>query len=119
MGGLPKGVPENYAYEYNAKFKFQKKHIIESGWTNVGIQSATFHDNAWWFGCYGTPKAMLKTDATFKMLGRYDFDCSLGIVGVARNRFLYATGSQVNERFTGELHPAQADAENGLRDAAE
>ena len=57
VGGLPDGVEENYVYEYDAEFRFQKKHTIKSGWTQLGIQSATYHDEAWWFGCYGSPKS--------------------------------------------------------------
>ncbi|MCA9134027.1 MAG: hypothetical protein KDA45_12760, partial [Planctomycetales bacterium] len=82
VGGLPDGVQENYVYEYDADFRFVNKHVIPSKWTQLGIQTATFHDGEWWFGCYGTPKILLKTDADFKLLGRYEFDCSLGIVGV-------------------------------------
>jgi hypothetical protein len=115
VGGLPKGVQENYVCEYDSLFRFQKKHIVKSGWTNVGIQTAAFHDGAWWFGCYGSPKILLKTDVDFKMLGRYEFDNSLGIVGIAKDRFLVAKGPRTNEnRCMGSLHLAKPDAELGL-----
>ncbi len=116
VGGLPKGVEENYVYQYDSQFRFQKKHIIRSGWTNVGIQTAAFHDGAWWFGCYGSPKILLKTTVDFEMLGRYEFDCSLGIVGVAKDRLLVAKGPHTKEnRCMGSLHPAQPDSKQGLR----
>jgi hypothetical protein len=115
VGGLPKGVEENYVYEYDGDWKFVKKHTIASGWTNVGIQSAAFHDGAWWFGCYGTPRILLKTDANFKMLGRYEFDCALGIFGVAKNEFMVAKGPITPEkRHRGTLHRARPDEETGL-----
>ncbi len=38
---------------------------------------ATLHDGAWWFGCYGSPAFLLKTDAKFCILGHFDLDCSL------------------------------------------
>ena len=41
IGGLPKGVNENYAYEYDQQFKFVKRHVIQSGYTLMGIQTAT------------------------------------------------------------------------------
>ena len=115
VGGLPNGVAENYVYEYDADFTFSKKHVIESGWTELGIQTATYHDGAWWFGCYGKPQILLQTDAQFQMQGRYEFDCALGIVGVARDQFLVARGPR-NERGRchGVLHRAHPDATSGL-----
>jgi hypothetical protein len=115
VGGLPDGVEENYVYEYDANFKFARKHVIKSGWTRLGIQSATFHDGEWWFGCYGTPKITLKTDSDFKMLGRYEFDCSLGIVGIAKDRLLFAKGPKTPDgRCLGSLHIARPDDKKGL-----
>ena len=115
VGGLPDGVEENYVYEYDSEFKFIRKHVIKSGWTRLGIQSATFHDGAWWFGCYGSPKILLKTDAKFRMLGRHDLDCSLGIVGIAKDRLLIAKGPRTPEgRCLGSLHTARPDDKRGL-----
>jgi hypothetical protein len=115
VGGLPDGVQENYVYEYDLKFKFVKKHIIKSKWTHLGIQSATFHDGAWWFGCYGSPAILLKTDSRFQMLGRYEFDCSLGIVGISKDRLLVAKGPRTKtKRCLGSLHVARPDAKKGL-----
>ncbi|PCJ56643.1 MAG: hypothetical protein COA73_11735 [Candidatus Hydrogenedentota bacterium] len=116
VGGLPAGVEENYVYEYNSDFVFTKKHIIKSGWTQVGIQTATFHDGAWWFGCYGNPQILLKTDAAFNMLGRYEFDCSLGIIGTGKDQFLIAKGSRnAKKEYSGSLFSARPDEVNGLR----
>lgn len=115
VGGLPDGVEENYVYEYGSDCKFLKKHVIDSKWTHLGIQTATFHDDAWWFGCYGSPRILLKTDSNFELLGRYEFDCSLGIVGVAPNRLLFAKGPRTKQgRHLGTLHLARPDAQQGL-----
>ena len=115
VGGLPDGVPENYVYQYDAKFRFLRKHVIKSDWTRLGIQTATYHDDAWWFGCYGSPAILLKTDDKFKMLGRYEFDCSLGIVGVAKDRLLVAKGPRTEQgRCLGSLHLAHPDKKRGL-----
>ncbi|NNE90837.1 MAG: hypothetical protein HKN23_04250 [Verrucomicrobiales bacterium] len=114
VGGLPDGVEENYVYEYDAKFKFAKKHVVKSGWTRLGIQTAVWHDEAWWFGCYGSPKILVKTDADFKFLGRYEFDCSLGIVGLAPGKFYVAEGPVVEKRHLGVLRIAQPDEKRGL-----
>lgn len=116
VGGLPDGVKENYVYEYDAKFRFVRKHAIKSGHTHLGIQTAAYHDGRWWFGCYGSPQILLVTDADFRMQGRYQFDCSLGIVGVVKDRFFVARG-RCNKQTgcTGRLEPARPDAKRGLK----
>lgn len=116
VGGLPAGVEENYTYEYDAQFKFQKKHIIKSGHTYLGIQTATFANDRWWYGCYGEPKILLVTDANFNLKGRYNFDCSLGIIGLPDGRFLSASGKcDKGQGCTGSAQIAVADEQAGLR----
>ena len=78
VGGLPDGVQENYVYEYDQNFQFVQKHIIASGHTFLGIQSAAFHEGRWYFGCYGKPSILLVTNADFKMIGRYEYNCLVG-----------------------------------------
>jgi len=115
VGGLPTGVEQNYVYEYSAGFEFRKRHIIRSGWTRLGIQTAAFHRGTWWFGCYGSPSILLKTDSQFRMLGRYEFNCSLGVVGIGPGRLLVAKGPETGpERWLGSLHVAHPDAKQGL-----
>jgi hypothetical protein len=116
VGGLPDGVEENYVYQYDAKFKFVKKHVIKSGHTHLGIQTATFAHDRWWFGCYGDPKILLVTDADFQMKGRFEFDCSLGIVGLADSRFLSATGKcEKDKGCMGSVRIAVPDEKTGLK----
>lgn len=115
VGGLPDGIEENYVYEYDAQFNFIKKHTIKSGHTHLGIQTASFANNRWWFGCYGEPEILLVTDPEFRMLGRYKFDCSLGIVGLPDGRFLVAGGRCQGEAgCTGWVRLAVADENVGL-----
>ena len=66
VGGLPATIEENYVYEYDHNLRFVKKHLVQSGQTHLGIQTATFAHDRWWFGCYGTPKILLVTDADFQ-----------------------------------------------------
>lgn len=116
VGGLPDGVEENYVYEYDGDFKFVKKHSIKSGHTHLGIQTATFAHDRWWFGCYGSPKILLVTDADFQMGGRYEFDCSLGIEGLADGRLLSASGRcEKNKGCTGGVQVAVPDVNLGLK----
>jgi len=116
VGGLPGGYEENYVYEYDRDFNFIKKHTIESGHTLLGIQTATFADGKWWFGCYGRPAELLVTDADFNMLGRYKFNCSLGIAGLGDGRFLSASGRCDKETgCIGSVRLALPDEKTGLR----
>ena len=98
VGGLPEGIEENYVYEYDGVFSFVKKHVIRSGYTRLGIQTATFVHGKWLFGCYGSPKIMLVTDSEFNMPGRHEFDCSLGIVGLPTGQYLSASGRCEKDR---------------------
>ncbi|AMV38145.1 hypothetical protein [Planctomyces sp. SH-PL62] len=116
VGGLPDGVPENHVYEYDGDFKFIKKHDVKSGWTQLGIQTAAFAGGRWWFGCYGDPKILLVTDADFNLIGRYEFDASLGIVGLPDGRFLAASGrTDKATGCSGSARIAVADEKSGLR----
>jgi hypothetical protein len=116
VGGLPDDVEVNYVYEYDPDFKFVEKHTIASGHTHLGIQTAAFSGGHWWFGCYGTPKVMLKTDAHFKMEGRYTYDCSLGIVGLPGGGLLVAKGPRLpNKRCLGSVFVTRPDADRGLK----
>jgi len=115
VGGLPEGVDENYVYEYDRDFRFVKKHVVDSGYTLMGIQTAAFANGCWWFGCYGNPRVMLKTDASLRFFGKSEFDCSLGIAGLAGGRFLVARGrTEPDKRCSGSAVVARADAKQGL-----
>lgn len=116
VGGLPDGVEENYVYEYDGKFKFLKKHVIKSGHTHLGIQTATFAHDRWWFGCYGDPKILLVTDADFQMKGRYELDCSLGIEGLSAGRLLIASGRCEKQKgCSGSVQTALLDERDGFK----
>ena len=116
VGGLPPGVEENYAYEYDQQFRFVKKHILKSGYTLMGIQTAAFADGHWWFGCYGKPAILLKADETFQKVERFEFDCSVGIVPIGGGRSLVGRDTFSKENgHTGRLVLAETDAQRGLK----
>ncbi|MDA7916099.1 hypothetical protein N9B94_02565 [Verrucomicrobia bacterium] len=116
VGGLPDGVAENYVYEYDEKFRFQRKHMIKSGHTDLGIQTATFAHGRWWFGCYGSPRALLVTDADFNLLGRSVFDCALGVEAWSDGRMLVANGRcESGKGCDGSLRTAVMNAKSGLK----
>ena len=116
VGGLPPGTDENYLYEYDESFRFLKRHVLASGYTLMGIQTAAFIHGHWWFGCYGKPAILLKADPSFRLVGRYLFDCSLGIVGLPDGRILVARGLRVPAKkgLTAELLFAEPDKDAGL-----
>jgi hypothetical protein len=115
VGGLPDDVEENYIYDYDGSFNFIRKHVVMSGHTHLGIQTATFALDRWWLGCYGTPKILLVTDSDFRMIGCYEFDCSLGIAGIPDGRFLTAEDSGKPNLHAGRLRLATVDEKAGLR----
>ena len=56
VGGLPsEGHDSNYVYEYDARFRFMKRHELKTGATNRGIQTAYFDGERFHFCCYGMP----------------------------------------------------------------
>lgn len=115
VGGLPEGVKENYVYEYDADFVFQKRHVLASGYTLMGIQTAAFAHGAWYFGCYGNPKVLLRADPRFQLTGRWEFDAALGIVGLADGRFLIGQNSNIRGKgYEGRVALARPDTEKGL-----
>lgn len=115
VGGLPEGVEENYVYEYDAHFQLIRRHVIKSGHTHLGIQTATFSNDRWWFGCYGTPKILLVTDPDFKMVARHEYDCSMGIAALPDGRLLSASGRCEKGNCTASVRLAMPDAKLGLQ----
>lgn len=115
VGGLPDQINENYVYEYDSEFNFQKKHVIESGHTHLGIQTAAFANGKWWFGCYGDPKTLIVTDKDFSVVGRYEFDCSLGIADRNGNVWTASGTCRSNIGCNGMIQVAVEDSVSGLK----
>jgi hypothetical protein len=90
VGGLPKGYKENYVYEYDSEFRFVRRHVISSGFTLMGIQTAEYYHGFFWFGCYGMPdnKPLLVTDKDFRIVSTSETDFSVGIAGIKGLTFL-------------------------------
>jgi len=115
VGGLPEGVNENYIYEYDENFVFQRRHVLASGYTLMGIQTAAFAHGAWYFGCYGNPRVLLRANPRFHLTGRWTFDAALGIVGLADRRFLIGQNNRTEGRgYEGRVVLARPDNEKGL-----
>jgi hypothetical protein len=95
IGGLHSGANENYVYEYNGAFKFHARHVLASGYTLMGIQTVTYSEGGWWFGCYGKPAVLLRSDEKFRFNGKWDFNASYGIAPLDHGRFLIAQNTAV------------------------
>ena len=115
IGGLPPEVPENYLYEYDRDFHFVKRHVFASGHTDKGIQTAAWANGAWWFGCYGSPRLLLRADSAFKLTGRWEFDASLGIEALPDGRILIGQNTLTKDvGHVGRVVLAREDGANGL-----
>lgn len=114
VGGLPSDFNVNYAYEYDQDLRFVHRHEIQSGYTYLGIQTATYSRGHWWFGCYGNPRPLLKTDDALKLVGKYTFDASYGIAALDDGRFLTARDRRQGVQHRADVVLAEVDAQQGL-----
>jgi len=114
IGGLPHEKEQNYVYEYDEEFRHVKTHIVESGHTHLGIQTACHHQGQWWFGCYtmNKKKGLIRTDEFFEVLGIYDVSPSIGLVGWGEGRFLMA--KHFGEAWQAKLLWMAPDEKEGL-----
>jgi hypothetical protein len=115
VGGLPDNVDENYLYEYDLNLKFQRRHVLASGHTHLGIQTAEFDGQSWWLGCYGSPAILLRADAGLQLSSRWEFNASVGLIHLGADRFLVAVNkAEKGVGNTARLRFARADARTGL-----
>jgi hypothetical protein len=114
VGGLPKGYEENRVYEYDGDFRHVQTHVLKSGYTNLGIQTACFHDSYWWFGCYTVEgkRGLLKTDGNLDLLGTYDVSPAIGLVGWGAGRFWMA--QHFGAKWQAKVVLVQSDETLGL-----
>ena len=105
IGGLPGNHEQNYAFEYDEQFNFRKRHVLFSGQTHLGIQTAHFMDDHWWFGCYGSPSnpGLLKADTDFRLIGQSPSDYSYGIAKLNSNTVIRGECFAGNRRGKIEL----------------
>lgn len=112
VGGLPPEFQENYVYEYDADFRFLRRHVLASKYTLLGIQTAAFDGTRFWFGCYGNPPCILSAPADLDSVTRFDLNASYGIVPRGGDRFWIARGGRTSEgEHTGRLIPARREGE--------
>ena len=98
VGGLVPGSNENYLYEYTEDFNFVQRHVLASGYTLMGIQTITYHDGHFWFGCYGEPEVLLQANQDFQVTGKRNFDASLGIAGFSTGEMLIGSNVHLKDK---------------------
>ena len=114
VGGLPHEVNENYVYAYTPDFTFKQRYVILSGHTHLGIQTVDFIDGAWYFGCYGDPRILIKTDPEFNLIGKWDFDAAYGITSLPDGPIIVARGIKKKGLNGGKIFKAKSDKTKGL-----
>jgi hypothetical protein len=115
IGGLPPDGKENYVYEYDGKFTFIRRHVVDSGYTLMGIQTVEYTNGTWWFGCYGKPPVLVRADENFKVTGKWEFNAAVGIIALPDGRFLIAENKAYKDKKnTARVRFAHADAQKGL-----
>jgi len=110
VGGLPEGYGVNFVYEYDKGFTFIARHVLETGYTYLGIQAATFHNGLFYFGCYGRKSAddpegldsTITATPDFKTLKRWFPGSPEGIVPVG-GRLAFAITPRLPDRSFGAI----------------
>ncbi len=95
VGGLPPDGQANYLYEYDGSFRFQRRHVLASGYTLMGIQTVAYADGAWWFGCYGKPQVLLRANEKLQFSGKWEFNASVGLASIGDGHFLIAQNTAI------------------------
>ena len=98
VGGLPKGYDENYVYEYDADCTFIARHVLDSGYTYLGIQTAAYAGGTWWFGCYGAPQETIRAKDDLTFTEKFDYECALGVAPRPEGGFYIGRGKRNEDR---------------------
>ena len=118
IGGLPPTDGRNYVHEYDSDFNLIKRHVLETGYTVLGIQTATFQDGEFLFGIYGgdgNPSGTLRCPPDLSSYRRYVGNGSIGYAKIGGRLYTATTPSvkTTKKNWTGTLIP-----DDGLLDDA-
>jgi hypothetical protein len=107
VGGLTPTRRCNYVHEYDENFKLVKRHVLNSGYTVLGIQTATIMDGEFLFGIYGgkgNPGGILRCSLDFKNLRRYVGGGSVGFAKINGRVYTGSTSGNKEKGWIGSLN---------------
>ncbi len=107
VGGLPPSHNRNYVYEYSSDFKLLKRHVLQTGFTLMGIQTAAYENGRFLFGiygCSGNPSGVLAVEDDLKTFKRYTGGGSVGILRFGERYFTGKTDKDpATRKWTGSI----------------
>jgi len=107
VGGLPLDVDVNVVCEYTSDFTLVKRHVLKTGFTHMGIQTAAFEDGRFIFGIYGSPGNQSGTLECPASLDSFLRRTGPGNVGIVKLGDGYWTGRSIKceggKTFRGKL----------------
>lgn len=121
VGGLAEGQTKNYAYEYDMAFNLVKTHVLLTGYTFRGIQTAEFAHGHWWFGTYdsldgnSSSRQLLKFNESLSNFSQHTFDAALGIAALPDGNFLIGKNIKNNDLYVGRVQVAALHNTKGLQ----
>lgn len=117
VGGLPPTHNCNYVHEYDVDFNLVKRHVLKTGYTMLGIQTAAFMDGEFLFGIYGgkgNPRGLLRCSADLKRIRRYTGGGAVGFAKIGGRIYTGSTqnGSPAESGWSGVLNLSENLLEN-------
>ena len=106
VGGLPKTHTCNYIYEYTPDFTFVKRHVLKTGYTLLGIQTAAFEHGRFLFGCYSSKEAPIRTLSCPPDLSSFEVlqeSMDVGVVDLGGQLWVARTRRMENGHYVGWL----------------
>ena len=89
VGGRPDGMRGNVVYEYDEEFDLVRRHELAFD-SLKGIQTINFAFGKWYFGCYGTDRMTIETDAEFRVTRRLRPGVAVGMIPLTSDLILAA-----------------------------
>ena len=111
VGGLPPTHTRNYVYEYTPDFKFVQRHVLETGYTVLGIQTAAMIRGEFIFGCYSNKQHPIQTLACpvdLKSFKRITERTDVGLVEINGTIFCARTRKVGKNLWMGFIVPSKA-----------
>ena len=115
--GSDETCSSNIVYQYDRDFQLVARHVLNTGYTYLGIQSVTYHDGLFYFGWYAKRTAVdpdgldstITATPDFKTLRRWFPGCPEGIVPLNGKLAFAIAPRMADGTFGGVLYPFETD----------